>query len=150
QEYRPTHPNLPARQEVIPRPRPAHPPSISRLPVPQTGHNSQGYTRRVTQIDVVAMPRDWRRPIPERKTGEWRNYMLASCFGAVMGIGGYTYLSHSGVVKVQAAKAPAPPVALAKAVQQPGMGPDDAFHERLSGQLFRADVPGPGAPYGAS
>jgi hypothetical protein len=154
QEYRNHHPNLPARREVIPSPGLEYPPNISRLPARQDHYIGRASARHVTQIDVLPpLPRDWRtRPvqaIPERRTGEWRNYMLASCFGAVLGIGGYTYLSHSGIGRVQAAKAPAPlAVAAAKAAQpQQGVGPDDAFHERLSTQLFHADAAGTGTGY---
>jgi hypothetical protein len=155
QEYRPSRPNLPARQEIVPRPRPNYPPHISRLPARQEEYIGRGYTRQVTEIDVLPPARDWRpRPIqalpaPERKTGEWRNYMMASCIGAVLGIGGYTYLSQGGGDKVQAAKAVARPIAVANAAQ-PSVAADDAFHERLSNQLFRADAPGPAQGAGMS
>src|SRR5262249_466164 len=101
--------------------------------------------------DVVPMARELRQrpsPVPVRNTNEWRNYMLASCFGAVMGIGGYTYLTQGGLPKEQAAKPPAPPTAVATAAgQQPRVPPEDAFRERVSNQLFRADAPSAGAGY---
>jgi hypothetical protein len=147
-QYQPSRPNLPARREVIARPRPDYHPNISRLPARQDEYVGRGYARQVTQVEVLPPPRDWRpRPIPEPKTGEWRNYMLASCFGAVLGISGYTYLSQGGLPRLQMAKAPAPPTAVAIAAQQPRVAPDDAFRERVSNQLFRADTTSAGAGY---
>jgi hypothetical protein len=119
------------------------------LPARQDEYIARGYARRVTQIDVVPMARDWRpRPIRAPKTNEWRNYVAASCFGAVMGVGGYVFLSQSGPGKGEAAKAPSPAKAVASAVQQPSVAPDAAFRERVSNQLYRADVPSAGVGYG--
>jgi hypothetical protein len=143
-EYPPNISRLPARQdEYFSRPHTEYPPNISRLPAHQNEYFHRGYTRHVTQIDVV--PMDWRqRPSRAPKTNEWRSYMIASCLGAVIGIGGYTYLSHSGSKKGEAARAPAL-AAVASAVQRPRVAPDDAFRERVSNQLVRADVPSPEA-----
>jgi hypothetical protein len=100
----------------------------------------------VTQIDVV--PMDWRqRPSSAPKTNELRKYVLASCFGAVIAIGGYTFLSYGGLKKAEAVRAPAL-AAVASVVQQPRVAPDDAFRERVSNQLVRADAPSAGAGYG--
>jgi hypothetical protein len=74
--------------------------------------------------------------------------MLASCFGAVMGIGGYTFISQGGLQKGEAAKAPAPQAAVANAVQPPRVAPDDAFRERVSNQLYNGDAARPGVGYG--
>jgi hypothetical protein len=155
QDYPPGRPNLPARQDAASRPPPNYHPNLSRLPAYHNERAGQGYARRVTQIDVVPVGQEWRprtiRAIqapPERKSNEWRNYMLASCFGAVMGISGYTFLSQAGLPQGPAGRAPAPPAAVAIAAQQPRVAPDDAFRERVSNQLFRTDAPGAGLSYG--
>jgi len=147
QGYRPNNSRLPARQALLPAPH-HYNPNTSRLPARQDEYIGRGYARQVTQVEVLPPPRGWRPPpIPERKTNEWRNYVLASCFGAVIGISGYTYLSQSGLRKGEAAKAPLPGIAVANATQRPRVAPDDAFRERVSNQLSRADVPSAGAGY---
>jgi TPR repeat protein len=73
--------------------------------------------------------------------------MVASCFGAIIGVSGYAYLSQSGTERGAAPKISASLNAVAAPAQEPRAGPDDAFRERISDQLHRADVPGTAVGY---
>jgi len=123
------------------------------LPARQEEYVGRGYARHVTQIEVLPVAREWqpRRIAAPQKTNAWRNYVVTSLFGAVLGMTGYAVLVRGGGEKGHAVRAHTPAAtaaAVANAVPQPAANPDDALHERLSTQLFNGDNPGAGTGYG--